>query len=61
MYNSEYKIYTIRDFKMFLTDKSPYPAFQIFEESEEGINILHVNHPYFKKPEYIVFPNEENE
>ena len=61
MYNSEYKIYTIRDFEMFLNNKTPYPSFQIFEETEKGTNIINVNHPYFKKPDYIVFPSETDE
>ena len=60
MYNSTYKIFTIRDFKRFLDEEFVYPDFEINIENENGAEKLKVSHPYFKKPTYTIF-KEENE
>lgn len=58
MYNSIYKIITIRDFERFLQGHFIYPTFYITEIDGEKTTQKIINHPYFKKPEYIIF-NEE--
>lgn len=58
MYNSKYKIITIRDFERFLQGQSIYPTFYINKLNGDKSEQIIVNHPYFKKPEYVIF-NEE--
>ena len=58
MYNSKYKIITIRDFERFLKGQSIYPTFHINKRNGDKIEQIIVNHPYFKKPDYVIF-NEE--
>lgn len=59
MYNSTYKLLTVRDFELFLKGEFVYPTFYITEESGEGTKEIIVSHPYFKKPEYIIFEEEK--
>lgn len=58
MYNSTYRLLTVRDFELFLKGEFVYPTFYITEKHEDSIKEIIVNHPYFKKPEYIIFEEE---
>ncbi|MBK9962852.1 MAG: hypothetical protein IPP06_16465 [Saprospiraceae bacterium] len=58
MYNSTYKLFTVKDFELFLKGEFVYPTFHINEENEAGTKEIIVNHPYFKKPEYVIFEEE---
>lgn len=55
MYNSKHKIITIRDFDRFLEGQIIYPTFNINKVNGDKSEQIIVNHPYFKKPNYIVF------
>lgn len=52
MYNSEYRIYTIRQIKDVLMDEFIDPIFNIFIDEGDIEKMIRVNYPYFKKPEY---------
>jgi len=58
MYNSTYKLLTVRDFELFLKGEFAYPTFYITRDNNGSTEESIVNHPYFKKPEYIVFEEE---
>jgi hypothetical protein len=58
MYNSKHKIITIRDFERFLQGQFIYPTFYINQLNGNQMEQIIVDHPYFKKPEYIVFEEE---
>lgn len=58
MYNSTYKLFTVKDLELFLKGEFVYPTIHITEENEEGSKEIIVSHPYFKKPEYIIFEEE---
>ncbi|MDP4265054.1 MAG: hypothetical protein Q8941_21175 [Bacteroidota bacterium] len=55
MYNSTYRIYTIRQVASVLTGQHVDPTFAIMIEEDEQETILHVKYPYFRKPKYITF------
>jgi len=58
MYNSKYIIITIRDFERFLKGQFIYPTFHINKINGDKVEQIIVDHPYFKKPDYVIF-NEE--
>lgn len=58
MYNSKYKIITIRDFERFLNGESIYPIFHINKMNGDNLEQTIVEHPYFKRPEYVIFDEE---
>lgn len=59
MYNSKYKIFTIMDFERFLQGGYVYPQFNITEIDGDSERTYLIKHPYFRKPEYLVFDEEE--
>jgi hypothetical protein len=58
MYNSTYKLLTVRDFELFLKGEFVYPTFHITEEIGGVSKEIIVSHPYFKKPKYEIFEEE---
>jgi hypothetical protein len=59
MYNSKYKIFTTTDFERFLQGGYVYPKFHITEHDGDNVRTYIIKHPYFKKPEYLVFDEED--
>lgn len=58
MYNSKHKIITISDFERFLQGHFIYPTFCINKLNGKKTEQTIVNHPYFRKPEYVIFKEE---
>lgn len=58
MYNSTYKLFTVKDFELFLKGEFVYPTFHITEESGKEVKEIIVSHPYFKRPKYVIFDEE---
>lgn len=58
MYNSKYEIITIRDFERFLNGESIYPTFHINKMNDGNLEQVIVDHPYFKRPDYVIFDEE---
>lgn len=58
MYNSTYKLLTLKDFELFLKGEFVYPTFFITEKHGNNNKEIIVNHPYFRKPNYIKFEEE---
>ena len=48
MYNSTYKLLTVRDFELFLKGEFAYPTFYITRDNNGSTEESIVNHPYFK-------------
>ena len=55
MYNSEYRIYTLKQIEDVFLGKFIDPVFTIFSEDEDCHKMLKVTYPYFTKPDYIEF------
>jgi hypothetical protein len=58
MYNSKHKILTIRDFEGFLNGEPIYPTFHITKMNGDNLEQIIVEHPYFKRSDYVIFDEE---
>lgn len=58
MYNNDYRIYTIRDFRKFLDGSFEDQEFQLLIDDEDKQTLLHIKYPYFRKPNYLIFSSE---
>lgn len=59
MYNNVYRIYTLKDFSEFVKNEFADKVYTLLIEDEEHDSFLKVNYPYFKKPNYIVFNDQD--
>lgn len=58
MYNNEYRIYTIKSFKEFLSGTFKDTVYQLLIDDKEKQSLLRINYPYFRKPTYLIFSPE---
>lgn len=61
MYNNEFRIYTLKSFEELITGTFIDETYSFFIENEEEDLFLNVGYPYFKKPTYVVFKDEEED
>ncbi len=63
MYNNEFRIHTLKEFKDILKNKFFDETFTILIDEENHQKILNITYPYFKKPKYrvIEFNSTEDE
>lgn len=55
MYNAHYRIYTVAQLDSFLKGTFIDKTFEILIEGRDDDKFLHVQYPYFKKPNYLIF------
>ncbi len=55
MYNSEYRIYDITQIEDVVTGTHKDPTFNFIIDNDNKENVIKINYPYFKKPEYKLF------
>ncbi len=61
MYNNEYRIHTLKDFKDFLENTFIDQTYTLLIDEEDHQKFLNINYPYFKKPNYRVIDFEPEE
>lgn len=58
MYNNQYRIYTIKNFKEFLDGTFEDTVFQLLINDKEKETLLQITYPYFRTPKYLVLNPE---
>ena len=59
MYNNQYRIYTLKSFEELITGKFKDKTFTIMDIDND--EVVRFEYPYFRKPEYVVFENDEED
>jgi len=61
MYNNQYRIYTLKDFKAFLKGTFKDTVYQLLITEGDSQTLLRIKYPYFHKPNYLIFGQEADE
>lgn len=61
MYNNPYRIYTLKSFREFVEGTFEDPKFTVIHDEEDETKFTTLTYPYFRKPEYVVFDNDDDE
>ncbi len=61
MYNNQYRIYSLKSFRELIERTFKDIEFTFAYETNDETSIITVNYPYFKKPEYLVFKDDDDQ
>lgn len=59
MFNNEHRIYTLKSFEDLITDNFIDESYSLMIDEEESFKMINIKYPYFKKPKYVIFKDEE--